>query len=84
MAAYIVFTRRTHPRRIGACSLCAQGRASIEGHPVTVVAGGASGKLKVGRHTMQPQHTPMSNLALLDKLGVHQDTFGDSTSKLDI
>jgi hypothetical protein len=28
----------------------------------------------------------MSNLmlALLDKLGVHQDSFGDSTSKLDI
>ena len=51
-----------------------------------LVAGGASGKLKGGRHISQPAHTPMSNLmlALLDKLGVHQDSFGDSTSKLDI
>jgi hypothetical protein len=51
-----------------------------------LVAGGASGKLKGGRHILQPAHTPMSNLmlALLDKLGVHQDTFGDSTQKLDI
>ncbi len=33
-----------------------------------------------------PAHTPMSNLmlALLDKLGVHQDSFGDSTAKLEI
>jgi hypothetical protein len=33
-----------------------------------------------------PAHTPMSNLMLsvLDKLGVHQDSFGDSTSKLEI
>ena len=51
-----------------------------------LVAGGASGKLKGGRHLSQPAHTPMSNLmlALLDKLGVHQDSFGDSTRKLDI
>ena len=51
-----------------------------------IVAGGASGQLKGGRHLMFPAHTPMSNLmlALLDKLGVHQDRFGDSTSKLEI
>jgi hypothetical protein len=31
-------------------------------------------------------HTPMSNLmlSLLDKLGVHQDSFGDSTGKLEV
>jgi hypothetical protein len=31
-----------------------------------------------------PAHTPMSNLMLsvLDKLGVHQESFGDSTGKL--
>ena len=35
---------------------------------------------------LAPAHTPMSNLllALLDKLGVHQDSFGDSTAKLEI
>jgi hypothetical protein len=33
-----------------------------------------------------PAHTPMSNLmlALLDKLGVQQETFGDSSGKLEI
>ncbi len=51
-----------------------------------VVAGGASGQLKGGRHLKFPPHTPMSNLmlALLDKLGVHQDHFGDSNVKLEI
>ena len=51
-----------------------------------VVAGGACGQLKGGRHLAFPAHTPMSNLmlALLDKLGVHQDSFGDSTGRLEI
>ncbi len=49
-----------------------------------VVAGGASGKLKGGRHIVMPPHTPMSNLLLsvLDKLGIDQKSFGDSTGKL--
>jgi len=51
-----------------------------------VVAGGASGQLKGGRHMIYPAHTPMSNLmlSLLDKLGVQQPSFGDSTGKLEI
>jgi hypothetical protein len=51
-----------------------------------LVAGGASGQLKGDRHLVFPAHTPMSNLmlSLLDKLGVHQDRFGDSTGKLEI
>jgi hypothetical protein len=51
-----------------------------------VVAGGASGQFKGGGHTAFPAHTPMSNLmlALFDKLGVHQDSFGDSSTKLKI
>jgi Protein of unknown function (DUF1552) len=51
-----------------------------------VVAGGASGQLQGGRHLKFAPHTPMSNLmlALLDKLGVHQDSFGDSTGKLEV
>jgi hypothetical protein len=51
-----------------------------------LVAGGASGQLKGDRHLAFPAHTPMSNLMLsvLDKLGVHQDSFGDSTGKLEI
>jgi hypothetical protein len=51
-----------------------------------LVAGGGAGKLKGGRHIVEPAHTPMSNLmlALLDKLGVDQEKFGDSTKKLDM
>jgi hypothetical protein len=51
-----------------------------------LVAGGASGRLQGGRHLKSPPHTPMSNLmlALLDKLGVHQPSFGDSTGPLEI
>jgi hypothetical protein len=51
-----------------------------------LVAGGASGQLKGDRHLAFPAHTPMSNLmlSLLDKLGVHQDRFGDSTGQLEI
>jgi hypothetical protein len=51
-----------------------------------VVAGGASGTMKGSRHLVFPPHTPMSNLmlSLLDKLGVHQDSFGDSTAKLEV
>ena len=51
-----------------------------------LVAGGASGQLKGDRHLVYPAHTPMSNLmlSLLDKLDVHQDSFGDSTGKLEI
>ena len=51
-----------------------------------VVVGGLSGQLKGGRHIVTPAHTPMSNLmlALLDKFGVQQKSFGDSTAKLDI
>lgn len=51
-----------------------------------VLAGGASGRLEGGRHLRHPPHTPMSNLLLsiLDVLGVHQESFGDSTGRLNI
>ncbi len=51
-----------------------------------VVAGGLSGQLKGGRHIVTPAHTPMSNLllTLLEKFGVQQKSFGDSTAKLDL
>ena len=49
-----------------------------------VLAGGASGRLKGGRHLQFPKDTHMSNLllAMLDKLGVRLETFGDSTEML--
>ena len=51
-----------------------------------ILAGGASGQLKGGRHMQYAPHTPMSNLLLsmLDKLGIDQDAHGDSTAKLEI
>jgi hypothetical protein len=51
-----------------------------------LLVGGASGALEGNRHIIAPAQTPMSNLLLgmLDKLGVHQDSFGDSTGKLEI
>lgn len=53
--------------------------------PIMLV-GGASGQMKGNRHIVAPAHTPMSNLLLgiLDKLGAHRDSFGDSTGKLEI
>jgi hypothetical protein len=51
-----------------------------------VVVGGGSGQMKGGRHMKYAPHTPMSNLllAMLDKLGIQQEKFGDSTGKLEI
>ena len=51
-----------------------------------VLAGGASGQLKGGRHLRFAKDTRMSNLllAMLDRLGVRLDTFGDSTGRLEI
>jgi hypothetical protein len=49
-----------------------------------VVAGGANGTMKGGRHLKYAENTPMANLLLtiLDKAGVHQDSVGDSTAVL--
>jgi hypothetical protein len=51
-----------------------------------VLAGGASGGLKGGRHVQYAPHTPMSNLLLtmLDKMGARVDSIGDSTGRLEI
>ena len=52
--------------------------------PLLVVGGGA-GTLQGGRHLKYASDTPLSNLyvALLDKLGLPMDQFGDSTGQLD-
>ena len=50
-----------------------------------LVLGGASGRMKGGRHLRYPDHTPMTNLlvSMLDKAGVRQETLGDSTGRLE-
>lgn len=51
-----------------------------------VLAGRAGGTLEGNRHLVFPEQTNMSNLlvAVLGKLGVAQDSFGDSTGQLTI
>jgi hypothetical protein len=51
-----------------------------------VVVGGGGGRLKGGRHLKFPKDTPMNNLhmALLDKVGVEVEKFGDSTARIDL
>jgi hypothetical protein len=50
-----------------------------------IVAGGAAGGMKGGRHIRYDKPTPMANLhlTLLDKAGVKMDSFADSTGKVD-
>jgi hypothetical protein len=51
-----------------------------------VLAGGASGRLKGGRHIRHPKNTPMANLlvAMLDTLEIPTDKFGDSTGEVSL
>jgi hypothetical protein len=49
-----------------------------------LVAGGAAGRMKGGRHIRFEKATPLANLhlTLLDKVGVRIDSFGDSRGKV--
>lgn len=50
-----------------------------------LVAGGAAGGMKGGRHIRYAKPTPLANLhlTLLDKVGVRLDSFADSKGKVD-
>ena len=63
------------------------GNPNIHNHvnlPI-VVAGGAAGKVRGGRHIKYGEPTPLANLhlTLLDAVGVRLDSFQDSTGKID-
>ncbi len=64
----------------------AMSNSNVHNHaPLPVlIAGGAAGRLKGGRHLKYPEGTPMSNLLLtiLNKAGVEQESVGDSTDLL--
>jgi len=64
----------------------AMSNSNVHNHgPLPVlVAGGANGRLKGGRHVKYPENTPMSNLlmSILDKAGIPQASVGDSTGML--
>jgi hypothetical protein len=67
-------------------SAMSDGNQHNHGPLPVVLAGGASGALKGGRHIRNAKDTTMSNLllAMLDKLGVPTEKFGDSTGMLQI
>ena len=50
-----------------------------------LVAGGAAGNMKGGRHIKFDQPTPLANLhlTLLNKVGVRRESFGDSQGQVD-
>jgi hypothetical protein len=50
-----------------------------------VLLGGASGRVKGGRH-IATRDAPMANLLLtmLDKVGIHLESFGDSTGRIEL
>src|SRR2546423_8310397 len=63
------------------------GNSSIHDHenlPI-LVAGGAASGMKGGRHIRYKNGTPLANLhlTLLDRVGVHVDSFGDSSGKIE-
>jgi hypothetical protein len=63
------------------------GNSSLHDHenlPI-LVAGGAACGMRGGRHIQYKEGTPLANLhlTLLDRVGVHLDSFGDSKGKID-
>jgi hypothetical protein len=91
--AYFLEKLRTTPDGDGTLldhSMVLYGSAMSDGNqhnhtdlPV-ILAGGASGRLKGGRHLRHPKNTPMANLlvAMLDKLEIPVEKFGDSSGML--
>jgi hypothetical protein len=67
-------------------SAMSDGNQHNHGPLPVLLAGGASGTLKGGRHIRNPKDTTMSNLllAMLDKLAIPTEKFGDSTGMLQI
>ncbi len=63
------------------------GNPNIHNHvnlPI-LVAGGAAGRIRGGRHLRYDQPTPLANLhlTLLDRVGVPMETFADSNGRMD-
>ena len=81
--------RRRHAARPLAVSATAAAWAiptcTITSNLPILVAGGAAGKQKGGRHIKYAEPTPLANLhlTLLDKVGVRLDSFADSQGKVD-
>jgi hypothetical protein len=64
------------------------GDGNVHSHdPISVLlAGGANGRLKGGRHIQNEKHTPIANLlvSMLDLAGTPIDSIGNSSGKIDV
>jgi hypothetical protein len=60
------------------------GNAHLHHNLPVILAGRGNGSLKPGRHIRYAEETPITNLyvAMLDRLSVHVDSFGDSNGQL--
>lgn len=58
-------------------------RHNNENLPI-ILAGKGGGTVRTGRHVRYPEETPLNNLfiAMMERMGVHADTFGDGTGAL--
>jgi hypothetical protein len=67
------------------CGISDSNRHTHEKLPVMVVGGG-NGSVTSGRHIVLKEDTPVANLymAMLERVGVKKDSFGDSTGTLEI
>jgi hypothetical protein len=62
------------------------GNADVHDHVnLPILVAGGSAPVKGGRHIRYSQPTPLANLhlTLLEKVGVHVDSFADSKGKID-
>jgi hypothetical protein len=68
------------------CSSMSNGSGHDPTNLPLMMVGGAAGALKGGRHLRYPEAPPVTNLFLtiLDKVGVHVDSFADSTGHLEL
>jgi hypothetical protein len=67
------------------CGIADSNRHTHERLPV-LLAGRANGTIGAGRHVALAQDTPVANLylAMMDRMGVRRERFGDSTGQLEI
>jgi Protein of unknown function (DUF1552) len=74
-----------HSMILYGCGIADSNRHTHEKLPIMVVGRG-DGSLQTGRHVDVKKDTPVTNLflSLLDRVGVHNEKFGDSTGKLEV
>ena len=62
----------------------ADGNAHAHADIPTLLFGKGGGTIDPGRHVVLPTNTPICNLwlSLMDRMGVEEERFGDSTGRL--